>query len=94
MTKEQYQREMQDIQILRSEILLREKSVREIYVKANKRFEIGDLVVTQHGDNGFITKADADSSGNIYYEALKQKKDGTASKHSLYVWNWDSVKLA
>lgn len=60
------------------------------YIESNKEFsELQKISVTSLKgivEHGFVSRVKLNYSGNIDYELVKEKKDGTPSQHKLWVW--------
>lgn len=95
MNKEQYIAKCNEISkkmdSLFGESLIAEKE----YIKSNSEFKIGDKVIVNGYDNygvGFVVGIYADGDdGNIIYDMVKMKKDGSASKLKLHSWRGDEI---
>ncbi len=67
-----------------------------LYIELNKKFNIGQKVVvtapneTEH--IGFISKIFVGYKADVEYKFFKCKKDGTPSKHELWLFRTTDVK--
>lgn len=95
MNKETFVSKKEDlenrIQNLRTEL----KELESEYIEKCKKTSIGTRIKeTRYGIIGFVTGHRITYNHNIIEVCVKEKKDGTASKHSMYVYSHDDVELA
>lgn len=70
----------------------RSKARRE-YIEKNKPFNIGDRIQTKDGF-GYVTGFELDFNLDVKIKAVKEKKDGTPSKITLYCWRYEKITLS
>lgn len=71
------------------------KELEAEYVECNKRFNLGDRIKKVRGQEfGYITGFKIDWHGNIAEHAVKEKKDGTPSKHSMFIYQSSEIESA
>lgn len=65
------------------------------YIEHNKPFNIGDRIFkSKSKEYGFVVSFKMGYQFEITPICVKEKKDGTESKHSLYVYSINDVELA
>lgn len=90
MTKEQYLKEASEIENAIFDLRQKKIEIQNKYIDANRQFKDGDPVVVILGkkiENGFIDRALIDYFGNVSYDVLKQKKDGTPSLNKVFFFS-------
>lgn len=103
MTKEEFKFETSridaEIKVLREQA----SNIKDAYIKEHAKFEIGDKVVViypatygpfpkpEKREYGFVCKNELNFREDVVPKLLKCKKDGTESRHELYVWSYEDV---
>ena len=66
------------------------------YIELNKKFDVGQKVVVTDANEtehiGFVSKIFVGYKADVEYKFFKCKKDGTPSKHELWLWKITDVK--
>jgi len=95
MKKEDFKLQNENLKKEISEINLKIIDLEKKYIDANKPFNIGDRVYSaKEKQYGYINEFVLDWNKNIKPKVLKEKKDGTMSMISLYVFSAEDVVLS
>lgn len=90
MTKEEYKLKWSNYISEENRLEKERKQMDADYIEEHKQFDEGDKVKITSAD-GFneegIVSSMYCSGGDIKYNFLKVKKDGTHSQHKLYLWH-------
>lgn len=95
MTKEQFIASRDEIKKNISQLRDKHEQLILEYIKANKRFEIGDRV--QEGEIkefGYVNDYGVDYRDEVKHICRKEKKDGTPSLHSMFIVRDRDLKLS
>lgn len=88
MNKDLFTKEINDILTQIRDLRLKKTELIENYIRENKQYELGERVkVTSFRgivSFGYVTNIRVDSRNEIDYSLVKEKKDGTPSKNTLY----------
>lgn len=88
MNKDLFTKERNDILTQIRDLRLKETELLENYIRENKQYEIGERVKVTNSRGivsfGYVTNIKVDSRNEIDYSLVKEKKDGTPSKNTLY----------
>jgi hypothetical protein len=94
MKKEDFKLEYENLKNQISEINLKIIDLEKKYIDANKTLNIGDRVYSaKEKQYGYVNEFVLDWNKNIKPKVLKEKKDGTMSMISLYVFSAEDVVL-
>ena len=94
MKKEDFKLEYEKLTDEMSAIHSKRIALEKKYIEANKTFNIGDRVYSaKEKQYGYVTEFVLDWNRNVKPKALKEKKDGTMSKISLYVFSAEDIVL-
>jgi hypothetical protein len=88
MTKEEYISQIEEQDLIIKNACQVKKDIKEKYIEANKKFEVGEKVKIC-GDNerfAFVSDIKINFRGDVDYTLCKIKKDGTMSRHSDWVY--------
>lgn len=89
--KLEYEKLTDKMAVVHSERIALEKS----YIEANKMFNIGDRVFSKKEKSfGYVTGFVLNWNKDVKPTAVKEKKDGTKSKVSLYIYEAGDVVLS
>jgi hypothetical protein len=100
MNKEDYKAALKQIDEESLQLSKRRNEAREAFLKANAQFKVGDRVIVVYNETALFGRVqpekriecfisdihDKYSSGNVYYEFNKVKKDGTMSNQSAGIY--------
>ena len=88
MNKDLFTQERNSILTQIRDLRTKEYELIDKYIKDNKQYEIGERVKVTNFRGivsfGYVTNIKIDSRNEIDYSLVKEKKDGTPSKNTLY----------
>ncbi len=94
MEKEKYKFQKQSISEQINYFQNQRRDLDSKYIEENKMFEIGDRIMDDKQNFGYVYGFEIDYADDVRPKAYKEKKDGTPSKHSMYISHYSSVILA